>query len=103
MKQENKRQSDAHELPTEDSKKRRGPISCRCCKKYPAQAVAWAEKQTRAGVEGPTGDKCLACATTWQKGFSWMSWACFCDHMATEDRASAKQRWASESSNKPDM
>eukprot|EP00971_Amphidinium_carterae_P352414 6492583-Amphidinium_carterae.4 len=94
MKQENKRQIETTALEmAEETKKRRGPISCKCCKKKPAQAGPWAEKQTRAGVEGPTGDKCLSCATTWQKGFSWMSWSSFCEHMATEDRMCKEIGW----------
>eukprot|EP00971_Amphidinium_carterae_P131565 2605293-Amphidinium_carterae.1 len=66
-----------------EDKKRRGPISCKSCKRKPAQAP-WAESQVRAGQTSATGDKCLQCFQSWQKGFSYLSWDGYCQHMLSE-------------------
>eukprot|EP00971_Amphidinium_carterae_P334318 6469527-Amphidinium_carterae.2 len=85
-----KRKGEVIAAPEDDDgteeKKRRGPISCKCCKRKPSQ-TPWAETQNRGGQSGPTGDKCLQCFQTWQKGFSYMNWNNYVTLMLTEDPA----------------
>eukprot|EP00971_Amphidinium_carterae_P333893 6468892-Amphidinium_carterae.1 len=71
---------------SDDFKKRRGPILCSACKRKP-EKTAWGATQTRAGQDQPTGDKCLSCLTSWQKGFSWMSWDSWCEHQQTKENS----------------